>query len=111
MNTNGRSNVRFIAITAALLWVATVATTTATTLQYQSYDMGVMDPRDDASQAFGVSHGGIAVGRSIRTGGSQAFTWTRNGGILGLPNLAGRTPAVCNRGNHNDIALRTPGTR
>src|SRR5438477_12670413 len=110
MNTNGRSNVRFIAITSALLWVATVATTTATTLQYQIYDMGVIDPRDDASQAFGVSHGGIAVGRSIRTGGSQAFTWTLNGGIVGLPNLAGRSHAVFNSRNHNGIVLGTAAT-
>ena len=43
-----------------------------------------------------MSHGGIAVGRSIRTGGSQAFTWTLNGGIVGLPNLAGRSHAVAN---------------
>src|SRR5438874_12611721 len=107
MNTNGRSNVRFIAITAALLWVATVATTTATTLQYQIYDMGVIDPRDDASQGFGVSHGGIAVGRSIRTSGSQALTWTLNGGIVGLPNLAGRSDAVSNSANHNGVVVRT----
>jgi hypothetical protein len=46
---------------------------------------------DNASQGFGVSHGGIAVGRSIRIGGSQAFTWTLNGGIVGLLNLAGRS--------------------
>jgi len=30
--------------------------------------IGVVDPGDDASQGFGVSHAGIAVGRSIRTG-------------------------------------------
>ena len=46
-----------------------------------------------------MSHGGIAVGRSIRTGGSQAFTWTLNGGIVGLPNLAGRNHAVSNSAN------------
>src|SRR5205814_10318141 len=110
MKTNGRSNARFIAITAVLLWVATVPTTTATTPQYRIYDIGVIDLSDDASQGFGVSHGGIAVGRSIRTGGSQAFTWTLNGGIVGLPNLAGRSHAVFNSGNHNGIVLGTAAT-
>src|SRR5438067_8802735 len=107
MKTNGRSNARFIAITAVLLWVATVPTTTATTPQYRIYDIGVIDLSDDASQGFGVSHGGIAVGRSIRTGGSQAFTWTLNGGIVGLPNLAGRSYAVSNSANDNGVVVGT----
>ena len=89
MKTNARSNLRFLAFTVALLSVAIVPAATATTLQYQIYDIGVIEVGDAASQGFGVSHGGIAVGRSIRTGGSQAFTWTLNGGIVGLPNLAG----------------------
>ena len=82
----------------------------ATTPQYQIYDIGVIDPGDDASQGFGVSHGGIAVGRSIRTGGSQAFTWTLNGGIVGLPNLAGRSHAVSNSANDNGIVVGTAAT-
>jgi uncharacterized membrane protein len=96
MKTNARWKARFIAIIAALLSFATVRAGTATTPQYQIYDIGVIDAGDDASQGFGVSHGGIAVGRSIRTGGSQAFTWTLQGGIAGLPNLAGRNHAVAN---------------
>ena len=96
MKTNARSNRRFIAISAALLWVAIISAATATTPQYQIYDIGVIEVGDDASQGFGVSHGGIAVGRSIRTGGSQAFSWTLQGGIVGLPNLAGRNHAVAN---------------
>ena len=91
MKTNAPWNVRSIAITAGLLAVAIVTTATAGNPQYQIYDIGVIDAGDDASQGFGVSHGGIAVGRSIRTGGSQAFTWTLNGGIVGLLNLAGRS--------------------
>ena len=90
MKTDARRNVRFVSLIAALLSVAVFPAATATTPQYQIYDIGVIDAGDDASQGFGVSHGGIAVGRSIRTGGSQAFTWTLNGGIVGLPNLAGR---------------------
>ena len=95
MRTEARWNVRFIAF-AAGLWVAILPTAIATTPQYQIYDIGVIDAGDTASQGFGVSHGGIAVGRSIRTGGSQALTWTLNGGIVGLPNLAGRSHAVAN---------------
>ena len=101
---------RFIAIPAALLAIATVPAVTATTPQYQIYDIGVIDAGDDASQGFGVSHGGIAVGRSIRTGGSQAFTWTLNGGIVGLPNLAGRSHAVSNSANDSGIVVGTAAT-
>lgn len=95
MNIN-KWNGRFLAITATLLSAAAVPAATATTPQYQIFDIGVIDPGDDASQGFGVSLGGIAVGRSIRTGGSQAFTWTLQSGIVGLPNLAGRSHAVAN---------------
>jgi uncharacterized membrane protein len=110
MKTNSRWNVRFIAIIVALLSVAIVSGATPTTPQYQIYDIGVIDPGDDASQGFGVSHGGTAVGRSIRTGGSQAFTWTINGGIVGLPNLAGRSHAVSNSANDNGGVVGTAAT-
>src|SRR6516162_1907925 len=110
MKTEARSNVRSIAITVALLAVAIVTTATAGTPQYQIYDIGVIDAGDDASQGFGVSHGGIAVGRSIRTGGSQAFTWTLNGGIVGLPNLAGRSHAVSNNANDSGVVVGTAAT-
>src|SRR5512140_2107854 len=103
MKTNARSNRRFIAFTAGL-WVVIISAATATTPQYQIYDVGVIDAGDNASQGFGVSHGGIAVGRSIRTGGSQAFTWMLNGGIVGLPNLAGRSHAVSNNANDSGVA-------
>jgi len=110
MKTNAKGNCRFIAFTAGLLSVAIISGATATTPQYQIYDIGVIDPGDDASQGFGVSHGGIAVGRSIRTGGSQAFTWTINGGIVGLPNLAGRSYAVSNSANDNGVVVGTAAT-
>src|SRR6516164_2548015 len=110
MKTNAPWNVRSIAITAGLLAVAIVTTATAGTPQYQIYDIGVIDAGDDASQGFGVSHGGIAVGRSIRTGGSQAFTWTLNGGIVGLPNLAGRSHAVSNSANDSGVVVGTAAT-
>ena len=83
---------------------------TATTPQYQIYDIGVIDAGDNASQGFGVSRGGIAVGRSIRTGGSQAFSWTLNGGLVSLPNLSGRNHAVSNSANDNGLVVGTAAT-
>src|SRR4030095_2643736 len=90
MKTEARSNLRFVAFSIALLSISLFPTATATTPQYQIYDIGVIDAGDDAFQGFGVSHGGIAVGRSIRACGSQAFTWTLNGGGGGVGNLFGR---------------------
>jgi len=69
--------------------------------QYQIFDIGVVQTGDTASQGFGVSPSGIAVGRSIRTGGAQAFSWTSGGGIVGLPNLAGRAFCVSNAANNS----------
>ena len=96
MKTNAPWNARLIAMIAGLLAAATLPAAKAGTPQYQIYDIGVIDAGDDASQGFGVSHGGVAVGRSIRTNASQAFTWTLKGGIVGLPNFAGRSYAVAN---------------
>ena len=85
-----------ISIAALLLSAVAGSAAPKTTPQYQIYDIGVVEVGDTASQGFGVSHAGIAVGRSIRSSGSQAFTWTLNGGIVGLPNLSGRNHAVAN---------------
>jgi hypothetical protein len=78
------------------LWTLLVAATVVvaspaggTPPQYQIYDIGVAQSGDSASEAFGVSTAAIVVGRSLRNGGSQAFSWTRGGGIVALPNLAG----------------------
>lgn len=72
--------------------------------QYQIFDIGVVQAGDTASQGFGVSVGGMAVGRSVRTGASQAFTWTQGGGLVGLPNLPGRAFAVSNATYFNGFA-------
>lgn len=104
------SQARSIAMTAALLCVAMIATARATIPQYQIYDIGVIDAGDTASQGKGVSHGGIAVGQSLRTDGSQAFTWTLNGGLVPLPNLAGRSFAVSNSANDKGIVVGTGAT-
>lgn len=67
--------------------------------QYQIFDIGLVEDTDDASQGYRVSPGGIAVGRSMRSGGSQAFTWTRTGGIVGLGELVGSPYCVSNSAN------------
>ena len=76
--------------------VAPTASVTPTGPQYQIFDIGVVQAGDTASQGQGVSTGGVAVGRSIRTGGAQAFTYIGGAGITGLPNLPGRSFAVAN---------------
>src|SRR5882724_1969632 len=100
-------NIRSIAIAAVLPCLGAFAAAYAATPQYQIYDIGVIDAGDTASQGFGVSHAGIAVGRSIRTDGSQAFIWTLDYGIVGLPNLAGRSYAVSNSANDKEIVVGT----
>ncbi len=75
--------------------------------QYQIFDIGVVVASDTASQGFGVSTGGIAVGRSVRTGGAQAFSWTQGGGIVGLPNIAGRAFCVSNGANNTGTIAGT----
>src|SRR5438128_6088607 len=101
------SDGRSIGFTAALVWAASVPAAPAGTPQYQIYDIGVVEVGDTASQGFGVSRAGIAVGRSIRTGGSQAFTWTLKGGIVGLPNLPSRSYAVSNSANDKSVVVGT----
>jgi hypothetical protein len=75
--------------------------------QYQIFDIGVVVISDTASQGFGVSTGGTAAGRSVRTGGAQAFTWTQAGGIVGLPNIGGRAFCVSNSANNTGIVVGT----
>ncbi|MEO8041639.1 MAG: carboxypeptidase-like regulatory domain-containing protein [Acidobacteriota bacterium] len=75
--------------------------------QYQIFDIGVVLMADTASQGFGVSTSGIGVGRSVRTGGAQAYTWTQGGGIVGLPNIAGRAFCVSNAANGNGVVVGT----
>ncbi|HUR97846.1 MAG TPA: carboxypeptidase-like regulatory domain-containing protein [Pyrinomonadaceae bacterium] len=86
---------------------ATPDTGPVTPPQYQIFDIGVVAMGDSASQGFGVSNAGIAVGRSVRTGAAQAFTWTQGGGIVGLPNIAGRAFCVSNGANDNAVVVGT----
>src|SRR5260370_15603443 len=99
------SNVRSIAIAAVLPCVVAFTSTAAAAPPYLIYDIGVVQVGDDASQGFGVSRAGIAVGRSLRTGGSQAFNWTLYYGIVCLPHLPCRSLA----GFHNANDCRDVG--
>ncbi len=122
------SNITLIAIAAALQCTLTIAAPANTqsntsdsrktsgrqeptgTPQYQIYDIGVVDIGDTFSQGFGVSRAGIAVGRSIRNDGSHAFSWTVNGGIVALPDLAGRSYCVSNSANDSSGIVGTAAT-
>lgn len=75
--------------------------------QYQIFDIGVILPTDTASQGFGVSTSGTAVGRSVRTGGAQAFFWTQSGGIFALSNLPDRAFCVSNAANNTGLVVGT----
>lgn len=75
--------------------------------RYQIIDIGVVQAGDTASQGLGVSTGNVAVGRSLRSNGAQAFTWTQGGGVVGLPNLSGRSFCVSNSANESGTVAGT----
>src|SRR5436853_4078787 len=104
------SNGQSIAVATALACIVEVAAAPAATPQYQIYDIGVVEVGDIASQGEGVSRAGIAVGQSVRTDGSQAFTWTLNGGLVPLPNLPARSFAVANGANDKGSVVGTAAT-
>ena len=92
----------------ASMLIATAAR--AGTPQYQIYDIGVAQTGDTASQGFGASTGSVAVGRSLRSGAAQAFSWTVGGGLVALPNLTGRAFCVANSANNNGIVVGSGAT-
>jgi len=104
------SNIFYGAIAATLTSVTAISATSAPVPQYQIYDIGVAQVGDKASQGLGVSRAGIAVGRSLANNGSQAFTWTLKGGLVGLPNLAGRSYSVSNSANDSGTVVGTGAT-
>ncbi|MDQ6764810.1 MAG: hypothetical protein M3Z22_01720 [Verrucomicrobiota bacterium] len=99
----------FSKVSVILASVVLVASVRATP-QYQIYDVGILQTGDTAAQAFGISPGGVAVGRSLRTGASQAFRWTLGGGLVALPNVAGRNYCVANGANDNGTVVGTGAT-
>ncbi|HKX82633.1 MAG TPA: hypothetical protein VJL58_00305 [Pyrinomonadaceae bacterium] len=78
--------------------------------RYQIVDIGFVGQTDTASQGLGVSPTGTGLGRSIRTGGSQAFTWTTATGITGLTNLSGRAYCLSSGANESGFAAGTCST-
>jgi uncharacterized membrane protein len=76
---------------------------------YTIVDLGVVGT-GTASQAMGTSpDGSIVVGRSLGTQ-YAAYTWTAGGGMVALPNLAGRNFAVANDANNAGLAVGTSST-
>lgn len=88
----------FVVVVSLFLAASLVAQTKAVTgtPQYKIFDIGFVQSGDTAAQAFRISPNNVAVGRSLRSGGAQAFTWSLNGGIVGLPNLSGFPYCVAN---------------
>ncbi len=85
--------IRALTPIANLIVSLVVAATASAAPQYQIYDIGTLESDDPYSSGRGVSPAGIAFGGSPHGSGllsSHAFTWTLEGGIVGLPNLAGR---------------------
>ena len=99
-----RSMRTFTQTVAHIAWVVIAATAMADP-QYQIYDLGVVQAGHTESQGLGISPGGIAVGRSSFPNGSQAFTWTQGGGLMGLPSLVGRNYFVAYSANDNGIVV------
>jgi uncharacterized membrane protein len=56
--------------------------------QYTIYNLGLLEQTDSGSQANRVSNNGLVTGRSLRSGASQAFSWSQGAGLVGLPNLS-----------------------
>jgi hypothetical protein len=104
------SKVTSIGVAGTLFCVVGLPAGSAPVPQYQIFDIGVVQVGDEASQGFGVSPGGIALGRSLSNSGSQAFTWTLNGGLVALSNLTGRSYCVSNSANDNGIVVGTGAT-
>jgi outer membrane biosynthesis protein TonB len=96
-------------ISTFIAW-AVVAVTASADPQYQIYDIGVVQMGDTASQGFGVSTAGIAVGRSFQSSGTQAFSWTVGGGLVGLPNLSGRNYCRSDSANDSGMVVGTGST-
>jgi hypothetical protein len=66
---------------------------------YTIIDIGIVNAGDGGSQAFGVSSGGVAVGRSLGGPGSSAWSWTETGGRVTLGAVPGQPFAVGNGAN------------
>jgi uncharacterized membrane protein len=97
-----------IAAAVALLGFSSVAL--AGPPEYTIVDMGVVDP-GDFSQAFRISPGGVATGRS-NGNSNQAYSWSEGAGFAALPNLASplRPYGVGNGANDSGAIVGTGAT-
>jgi uncharacterized membrane protein len=78
---------------------------------YKIVDLGIVDPADSGSQAFGIASGGsVVTGRSLGSTGSSAFAWTKKGGLVGLLNLASHPFGVGNAANDQGTIVGTGST-
>lgn len=77
--------------------------------QYTIVDLGLVQPNDSASQGFGISNNGFVTGRSVGNP-TQAYLWSINGGLSGLPNFAGRPFSVGNGVNNAGVVVGTGST-
>lgn len=73
--------------------------------QYQIYDLGLAQAGDTVSQGFRVSTNGVATGRSVHSGGSEAFSWTVGGGTTALPVLTSPARPFCEGNDANDNGI------
>lgn len=94
--------IRAVVVLFALL--AYGAAAPAATHDYIIVDLGVVAPGDQWVQGTAASPGGMATGRSMGSG-NQAFLWSYAGGLVGLPNLAGRPYSVGNGVNDAGVVV------
>ncbi len=89
--------------------LAIAAPAIATPPDYTIIDIGIVNVGDSGSQGFGVSPGGVAVGRSLGGSGSAAYSWTEGGGRTDLPDLASpaRAYSVSNAANDAGLVVGT----
>lgn len=92
--------------TAVMVIAGFAAAPCAAQPQYTIVDIGVINQADFGSQGFGVSPGGVAVGRSLGVS-NMGFSWTEAGGRVDLPNLASRPFGAANDANDSGIVVGT----
>ncbi|MCY1021551.1 hypothetical protein [Pyxidicoccus sp. MSG2] len=95
--------------TLALSLLALGGVANAAAPQYTIIDLGTVQSSDTASQAFRISPGGVATGRSLGTSQNRTFRWTQAAGLVGLPNLTSPS-RIYSAGNGANDAGAVVGT-
>jgi uncharacterized membrane protein len=93
---------------ASIIGLALAAGLASAQPGYDIIDLGLVDPGDSASQGFGISPTGTAVGRSVGVS-NRAFSWTPGGGLVPLAPVPGRGFSVAND-TDDVIAVGTAST-